>query len=180
MSESQASLQAKSDTALAAPCDAKGDVASPLSKLLARHPEIELIELDEDVPTSEIAAEVFGMDISDVAKTLIIKTGNAEVVALVLRGNDRINQPAVKAVINCKKFRFCTAEETLAFTSYPAGGIPPIGLGPLVPRVVVDSLVMQKEWVVGGGGARSKLIKITPALIAQLSSAIVADISSTA
>jgi prolyl-tRNA editing enzyme YbaK/EbsC (Cys-tRNA(Pro) deacylase) len=176
MPESPQSLQAAADTALAAACD----VASPLSELLARHPEIELIELDKDVPTSEIAAEVFGMDISDVAKTLIIKTGNAEVVALVLRGNDRIDQAAVKAVTKCKKFRFCTAEETLAFTSYPAGGIPPIGLGPLVPRVVVDSKVMRKEWVIGGGGARPKLIKLTPALLVQLSFALIADISSTA
>ncbi len=147
-----------------------------LPELLERYPEIELIELGDDMPTSEKAAEACGLELSSIAKTLIIKT-EKEFVALILRGSDRIHEKTAKALLGCKKFRFATAEEALKVTSYPAGGIPPIGLGPLISNVLLDRKVLEKEWVLAGGGERPKLIKISPKLIAELSAAQIVDIA---
>lgn len=148
--------------------------ANQLQELLIKYPEIELIELSCDMPTAEKAAEMCSLNLSSIAKTLIIKT-EKEFLALVLRGSDRIDQKSLKDFLNCKRFRFATSEEVLKVTSYPAGGTPPIGLGML--RVVLDKKVLENEWVIAGGGACSKLIKISPQLIKELSHAQVADIS---
>jgi len=147
-----------------------------LPELLQRYPEIELIEMSDDMPTSEKAAETCGLGLSSIAKTLIIKT-EKEFVALILRGSDRVDEKSVKVLLACKKFRFASPEEALSITSYPAGGIPPIGLGPLVSKVLLDRKVLEKEWVLAGGGDRPKLIKISPRLIAELSSAQIVDIA---
>ncbi len=148
-----------------------------LPELLKLYPEIEYIELSTDMPTAEKAAEICGMDLSSIAKTLIIKT-DKEFIALILLGPDRINEKEVKAVANCKKFRFASSEEVLNMTSYPAGGTPPIGLGSLIAKVFVDRKVLEKTWVIAGGGDRPKLIKISPKLICELSQAKVVDIAS--
>lgn len=118
--------------------------SSQLQDLLIKYPEIELIELSCDMPTAEKAAEICSLNLSSIAKTLIIKT-EKEFVALVLKGSDRINQKSLKHLLNCKKFRFATSEEVLNVTSYPAGGTPPIGLGTL--RVFVDRKVLENAWV---------------------------------
>jgi len=52
-----------------------------LPELLQRYPEIELIELGDDTPTSEKAAEACGLELSSIAKTLIIKTEKEWVLA---------------------------------------------------------------------------------------------------
>lgn len=134
-------------------------MSNRLPELLRQYPEIELIELGNDMPTSEKAAEMCGLDLSSIAKTLIIKTEKDFAALIFLRGSDRVNEKSVKVLLNCKKFRFATSDETLAVTSYPAGGIPPIGLGPLISKVLLDRKVLENEWVIAGGGDRPNSLK---------------------
>lgn len=149
---------------------------SLLAKLLNQYSEIELIELSKDMPTAEKAAKFCGLDLSSIAKTLIIKI-EKDFVAIILRGSDRINEKSLKTILNCKRFHFATPEEVLKVTSYPAGGTPPIGLGSTISKILLDKKVLEKDWVIAGGGALSKLIKISPKLILELSHAQIEDIS---
>jgi len=153
-------------------------VFSTVVELVAAHPErIKFILLKEKMPTVAKAAEVLKCQESDIVKTCIVKTDTKLYIAVILQGTDRISQPALKAILGVKKCSFASADEVLTVTGYIAGGTPPIGLGPLVSRILMDQKVLHHPLVIGGGGAQEALIQLSPQTIQELSAAEVVQIS---
>jgi prolyl-tRNA editing enzyme YbaK/EbsC (Cys-tRNA(Pro) deacylase) len=58
-----------------------------------------------------------------------------------------------------KQVKIATPEQVLAWTGYPAGGVPPFG-HPTRLRTWVDPAVLERETVYGGGGAESTLMGV--------------------
>ncbi|MBX9830498.1 YbaK/EbsC family protein [Candidatus Babeliales bacterium] len=147
-----------------------------LEQLVAAHKSLEIIVCDIPTKTSESAAEFLGVPLSSIVKTLVVKADTQKFFAFVLCGHDRLDRHEVVKILNCKKFRFATPEETLVVTSYPPGGIPPIGLNNGL-EVFVDDKVMQHDVVYAGGGQVDKLLKIQPELLVALSSCHIGQFS---
>lgn len=80
----------------------------------------------EPVYTSEQAAAVRGVPLSSGAKALVLKAGEAFVMAVV-PADRKLDSKSARAVLGTKSIRFATREEVEALTGLQPGSIPPFG-----------------------------------------------------
>ena len=75
-----------------------------------------------------------------------------------------------------KRLSFASAEETKALTGQLIGGVTVFGLPEGMP-LVVDGRVMEREWVIVGGGNRSSKIRLDPKALQKIPGARVEEIA---
>jgi prolyl-tRNA editing enzyme YbaK/EbsC (Cys-tRNA(Pro) deacylase) len=70
--------------------------------------------------------------------------------------------------------RLASPREVKEVTGYEVGELPPIGI-PV--KTLIDLRVLERSYVLGGGGAVNRLIRIDPRKIVEVQNAEVEDIS---
>ena len=88
--------------------------------------DIELVESEKGTRTAEEAAEVHGVPVSNIVKSLVLKAANDFVIALC-PGDKRIDFKEVKANLNKENVRMATPTEVKEMTGHSIGGVPPFG-----------------------------------------------------
>jgi prolyl-tRNA editing enzyme YbaK/EbsC (Cys-tRNA(Pro) deacylase) len=133
---------------------------------LAEHaPELPIIEVEESTATVDLAARALGVEPGRIAKTLAIRVGG-EVFLLVARGDARLDNAKAKAAFDGRP-RMLGAEETLALTGHPVGGVCPFGLAtPL--RVYCDVSLNAFDEVFPAAGSLNSSVRVTPGRLAEL------------
>jgi prolyl-tRNA editing enzyme YbaK/EbsC (Cys-tRNA(Pro) deacylase) len=133
---------------------------------LAEHaPDLPIVEVEESTATVELAARALGVEAGRIAKTLAIRVGG-DVFLLVARGDARLDNAKAKAAFGGRP-RMLGAEETLALTGHPVGGVCPFGLAnPL--RVYCDVSLSAFEEVFPAAGSLNSSVRVTPARLAEL------------
>jgi prolyl-tRNA editing enzyme YbaK/EbsC (Cys-tRNA(Pro) deacylase) len=123
-------------------------------------------------------AEALGLAPRDVAKTLIVKTGDGY-VRVVLQGSGRLDLRKLRALLDGNKHDVRLAsEEDLGrdFPEFELGAVPPIGGGRRDP-VVVDSRVAEREALVLEAGSHEESVRLATDDLIRLAHAQVADVS---
>jgi prolyl-tRNA editing enzyme YbaK/EbsC (Cys-tRNA(Pro) deacylase) len=127
---------------------------------LAEHaPDLELIEGHQSTATVADAAHALGVEPCRIAKTLAVRAG-AETFLLVARGDARLDNGKCKAAFGARP-RMLGAEETLALTGHPLGGVCPFGLAAPLP-VYLDRSLEDFEEVYPAGGSRTASVRVSP------------------
>jgi prolyl-tRNA editing enzyme YbaK/EbsC (Cys-tRNA(Pro) deacylase) len=130
-------------------------------KELVRRLGGEILELDAPVKTVEQAARATGADPGQIIKSILLITEGGRAVLAIVDGRSRINLKKVE-----KKFgraRLASSREVKEVTGYEVGELPPIGI-PV--KTLIDLRVLERSYVLGGGGAMNRLIRIDPRKIA--------------
>ncbi|GAB1458151.1 MAG: YbaK/EbsC family protein [Spirochaetia bacterium] len=78
-------------------------------------------------PTATMAAVRIGVAVGQIAKSLLFRAKNGTYHLVVCAGDKRINSGRLKALVGFKT-SMADAEETLAITGFPPGGVCPFGL----------------------------------------------------
>jgi len=126
--------------------------------LAANAPDLELIETAETTATVETAAKALGVEPGRIAKTLAVRAGE-HLFLLVTRGDARLDNAKCKAELGARP-RMLGAEETLALTGHPVGGVNPFGLAtPL--RVYVDRSLQAFDIVYPAGGSLHTSVRVS-------------------
>jgi prolyl-tRNA editing enzyme YbaK/EbsC (Cys-tRNA(Pro) deacylase) len=109
-------------------------------------------------PTVPAAAAAMGVEPEAIIKSVLFVV-NDEPLLVISNGERRIAQGAIarRLGVGKKQVKIATPEQVLAWTGYPAGGVPPFG-HPTRLRTWVDPAVLERETVYGGGGAESTLM----------------------
>ena len=127
---------------------------------LAEHaPDLELIEVAESTATVETAARALGVEPARIAKTLAVRAG-ATTFLLVARGDARLDNAKSKAEFGARP-RMLGAEETLALTGHPVGGVCPFGLATDLP-VFLDVSLQPFDTVFPAAGSLNTSVKVSP------------------
>jgi len=79
-------------------------------------------------------------------------------------------------LIGIRRLSFASAEETKELTGQLIGGVTVFGLPDAMP-IYLDARLMERDYVIVGGGNRSTKIKLAPAQLRKLPLAEVADIA---
>lgn len=95
----------------------------------------------------------------DFVKNICLVDSDGNLVVAIVKGEDRVSTTRVGKAIGKEKPRTATPEEILERTGYPCGGTPSFGYEAVF---LVDERVMEKEWVLSGGGSESSLLRIAP------------------
>ena len=127
--------------------------------LAANAPDLRLIEGHESTATVADAAATLGVGPERIAKTLAVRTGG-ETFLLVARGDARLSNAKCKAAFGARP-RMLGAEETLALTGHPLGGVCPFGLATPLP-VYLDVSLQDFDLVYPAGGSRTASVAVTP------------------
>ncbi|HWW46456.1 MAG TPA: YbaK/EbsC family protein [Xanthobacteraceae bacterium] len=128
-------------------------------------PDIEVIEANQSSATVALAAEAFGVGPEQIAKTLSLRV-NDRVVLVVASGTSRLDNKKVKAFFGGKP-RMLDADDVVALTGHPVGGVCPFGLATPLP-VYCDVSLRQFDEVVPAAGSINSAVRIAPMRMAEL------------
>jgi len=133
--------------------------------LAEKAPDIAIIELTTSTATVAQAAEGHGVLPAQIAKTLSLRIGERNLL-VVTRGDARLDNKKAKAALGGKP-RMLSAEEVVAVTGHPVGGVCPFGLAtPLA--IYCDVSLKAFDEVVPAAGSTHSAIRINPLRMAEL------------
>jgi prolyl-tRNA editing enzyme YbaK/EbsC (Cys-tRNA(Pro) deacylase) len=133
--------------------------------LAEKAPDIAIIELESSTATVALAAEGHGVLPAQIAKTLSLRVGERNLL-VVTRGDARLDNKKAKATFGGKP-RMLGAEEVVAVTGHPVGGVCPFGLAtPLA--VYCDVTLKAFDEVVPAAGSTHSAVRIDPRRMAEL------------
>jgi prolyl-tRNA editing enzyme YbaK/EbsC (Cys-tRNA(Pro) deacylase) len=132
--------------------------------LAQRAPDLPIIEVEQSTATVDEAARALGVEPARIAKTLAVRAG--EVFLLVTRGDARLDNGKCKARFGTRP-RMLGAEETLALTGHPVGGVCPFGLATPLP-VYLDVSLRRFDLVYPAAGSLTSSVEISPERLAEL------------
>lgn len=136
----------------------------------AKHaPDIEVLVTETSSATVAEAASTHNVEPAQIAKTICVRAGEEKVLLIVTSGASRLDNKKFKAFFGVRP-RMLGAEEVLALTGHPVGGVCPFGLATPLP-VYCDVSLKQFEIVVPAAGAGNAAVIIPTARMAELTKA---------
>lgn len=138
-----------------------------------RAPDIGVIELPVAMSTVMLAAQAHGVAPSRIAKTLSLCVGGRNLL-VVARGDSRLDNRKLKAVFGGKA-KMLDADQVLALTGHPVGGVCPFGLATPLPVYCDVSLAAFDEVIPAAGGLHTA-VRIAPRRLAELAGATWVDV----
>jgi prolyl-tRNA editing enzyme YbaK/EbsC (Cys-tRNA(Pro) deacylase) len=121
----------------------------------------EIIQLPAQSRTALQAAELLGVELREVVKSLVFYADGEPVLALV-PGDASCDTAALRAALGVSEVVLGKAPQVLQATGYRPGAVPPCALGAELP-VVADPGVFGPEVVYCGGGTTTTMLKIRSA-----------------
>lgn len=138
-----------------------------------KSPEVAIIETEASSATVALAAEAHGVEPDQIAKTICLKAGDA-ILLVVTAGTKRLDNRKFRDHFGTKP-RMLGADEVVAVTSHPVGGVCPFGLPSPLP-VFCDISLRDYLEVVPAAGATNAAVRISPHVMAELTKAEWVDV----
>ncbi len=138
---------------------------------------VEYIEIDPAYADTAAFCEHYGYPPEQSANTILVasKRGPKQHAACVVLSTHRLDvNHRVRGLMGVSRLSFASAEEMREVTGMEVGGLTPFGLPPSMP-LYIDSDVMDRDWVIVGGGGRSLKLKLAPQTLLELPGAQVID-----
>ena len=142
--------------------------------LIENKAEARMLYFKHPVRSIEEAESAAKVNRNELIKTVIFLDEEIGCIACIVLGTQKVDIKKVKNLLKIKNLKFANAAEVLNLTGYPIGGVPPVGYP---GRFFIDPKVMQKKYVISGGGSDKTLLKIVPHEIVRLTNADIVDIS---
>ncbi|MBM86257.1 MAG: hypothetical protein CMM47_09575 [Rhodospirillaceae bacterium] len=130
----------------------------------------EVWDCDSDLADTAMFCEHYGVLPEDSANTILVrtKTGELRYAACILLATHRLDvNNVVRKKLNARKVSFASALETKENTGMEIGGVTALALPNTLP-LWVDSAVMERQFVILGGGNRTSKLKVPVALLNDL------------
>lgn len=148
-------------------------LASVRAHLAEAAPDLEVVVLEASTATVALAAAGLGVTPAEIAKTLALRVGERTLL-LVTGGLARLDNKKAKAAFGGKP-RMLGAEEVLAATGHPVGGVCPFGLAAPLP-VYCDVSLKAFDVVLPAAGAINAAVRIAPDRLAAIVGATWVDV----
>lgn len=132
----------------------------------------EVVELPTSARTSAEAAAAIGVEVGQIAKSLVFMVDGEPVVA-VLSGTDRLDPEKLRRTLGGSRVERADADAVRAATGFPIGGVSPLAHG---ARVVVDEGLAAYEAVWAAAGTPHAVFPTTFTELVSVSGGSVADV----
>ena len=125
--------------------------------------DIAIIELEVSTATVALAADAHGVEPGRIAKTLAFRLGDGRAILLVARGDARIDNRLFKAQFG--RGRMLGADDVVALTGHPVGGVCPFGLAQPLP-IYLDHSLRDFDEILPAAGAIHSAVRLSPQQLA--------------
>jgi prolyl-tRNA editing enzyme YbaK/EbsC (Cys-tRNA(Pro) deacylase) len=132
-----------------------------------------LIELPVSAKTSREAAAALGVNVAQIAKSLIF-TSNGSPVLVIASGANRVDEQKLGRLTG-GMIRKADAETVKQVTGFAIGGVPPLAHATSLPTYV-DRALLQYEVIYPAGGVPECLFSIPPQELVRATGGQVVDI----
>jgi Cys-tRNA(Pro) deacylase len=100
---------------------------------------LKIIELEESTRTCELAAAALGVEVGQIAKTLVFQA-DGQPVLIVASGDRKIKTGKLKRLLEVSRVRMADPETVKLVTGYPVGGVCPLALPEKLPILLDDTM----------------------------------------
>ena len=134
----------------------------------------EIVILDEAVHTAPAAAQALGVEVGQIANSLIFDADGAPLLVLT-SGAHRVDTAKVAADLGVAKLRRATPEFVRAHTGQAIGGVAPVG-HPKPVRTLVDTALEPYPVIWAAGGVPRAVFPITYGELLRVTAGTAADV----
>jgi prolyl-tRNA editing enzyme YbaK/EbsC (Cys-tRNA(Pro) deacylase) len=120
--------------------------------------ELQVIEFEVSTHTSELAAQALGVEVGQIAKSLLFMCADIPVL-VVTSGDVKVDQKKLKAMVG-GKVRFAPQEVVEEITGFPPGGVCPVALKTPV-KIFIDSSLQRFPVVYAAAGSPASALPVT-------------------
>ncbi len=133
---------------------------------------IEIREMPQSTRTAAEAAAACGTSVAQIVKSLIFqKAESGEPVLILVSGQNRVDEKAMKAVVG-EALKRIDADQVRELTGFAIGGVAPLGsLSPLATFMDTDLLAFETVWA--AAGAPQAVFEIDPSALAAATGAVI-------
>ena len=135
------------------------------AEFAARGVDIPIIELEVSTATVALAADAHGVEPGRIAKTLAFRLGDGRAILLVGRGDARIDNRLFKAQFG--RGRMLGADDVVALTGHPVGGVCPFSLAQPLP-IYLDHSLRDFDEILPAAGAIHSAVRLSPQQLAEI------------
>ncbi len=130
--------------------------------------------LDDAARTAQQAADLLGIEVGQVAKSIIFKRTSDNVAVLVVASGDRrVDEKKVDAIVG--KTGRADADFVKAATGFSIGGVSPFAHA-TEPVTLIDRELFRFQEIWAAAGHPHAVVKLSPAELEKLTGAPVADV----
>jgi Cys-tRNA(Pro)/Cys-tRNA(Cys) deacylase len=123
--------------------------------------EIKTYEVDEEDLSAIHVAQVSGLDIKMIFKTLVARGDKTGIIMAVIGGGDELDLKALAKASGNKSVEMIALKELLPLTGYVRGGCSPLGAKKNYP-VYLDSRALTLDKISISAGLRGMQIILSP------------------
>ncbi|HEY6609294.1 MAG TPA: YbaK/EbsC family protein [Candidatus Limnocylindria bacterium] len=137
----------------------------------------EVMPCDPALADTAAFVAAYGVPPEQSANTIVVASKGAErrSVACVLLATTSLDvNGTIRRELGVRKASFAAADPVRELTGMEIGGVTPFGLPASLP-VWVDPRVMEKPWIILGGGNRSSKLRVDPEELRSLASVRVVE-----
>ncbi|MBR1646095.1 MAG: Cys-tRNA(Pro) deacylase [Selenomonadaceae bacterium] len=137
--------------------------------------EIKTYEVDENDLSAVHVAQVSGLNIEMIFKTLVARGDKTGIIMAVIGGGDELDLKALARASSNKSVEMIALKELLPLTGYVRGGCSPLGAKKNYP-VFVDARALTLEKISVSAGQRGMQIVLSPQDLVRAANATVAEL----
>ncbi|MEG6585931.1 YbaK/EbsC family protein [Dendrosporobacter sp. 1207_IL3150] len=145
-----------------------------VENFLNQYPDLKVILFDSSTHTSQMAAETLGVEVGQIAKTLVF-TADGQGVIIVTCGDKKVDTKRLSKILGVRKVRFADAETVRELTGFLPGGVSPIGLLSDIP-LYLDKSLFCYDLVYAAAGTANSSLPISPQRLALITHGNVIDV----
>lgn len=146
-----------------------------VKKAIEPYPDLKIILFDESTHTSELAAKAVGVEVAQIAKTLMfLADGNP--VLVVACGGRKIDAKKLGKILGAKKVRFADAQSVLEATGFEPGGVCPFGLESSI-ELCMDQGLYDYDVVYAAAGTANSALPVAPERLREIIGARIVDVA---
>ena len=129
------------------------------SYLQGKNPGLQIIELEQNTSTAALAAQALGLEVGQIAKSIVFKTKKDEYLMVVSAGDVKLDSKAIKETVG-QRVRMANPDEVLRVTGFSIGGVCPFALATELP-VYLDESLLRYDLVYAAAGTANTALPIS-------------------
>ena len=152
-------------------------ISEELNKLEIHY---EITDIDPQYSDTKEFCEKYSVNPENVINSLLITSKGAtpKYAMPVIQATRRIDvNHKLKNLTGFKRLSFADSEKTKNITGMELGAVTPFGLQDMDICLYVDKPIMNLDYIILGGGVRSKKVKTTPDIFKKIQYSSIVDIS---
>lgn len=146
-----------------------------VKRAIEPYPELKIVLFDESTHTSELAAQAVGVEVAQIAKTLVFLADGSPVL-VVACGDRKIDTKKLGRELGAKKVRFADADSVLRMTGFAPGGVCPFGLDESI-ALFLDKSLYEYEVVYAAAGTANSALPVAPERLREIIGARIIDVA---